>query len=70
MAAPKPKPNGADPGDKAEERPILRSGVLKKFDRSLLHQPQGPNSGLNAVMGKWPGDETEEEILALLEELS
>ena len=53
-----------------DEEPILRSGVLKKFDPSILHQPQGPNSGLNAVMGKWPGDESDEEILALLEEMS
>lgn len=70
MAIPKSKPDRTDLGMKVEERPILRSGILKKFDRSVLHQPQGPDSGLNAVMGKWPGDETDEEILALLEELS
>ncbi len=35
-----------------------------------LHRPQGPRSGLNALVGQWPGDETEEEIFALLEELS
>jgi hypothetical protein len=70
MAAPKPKTDRATPRENAEERPILRTGILKKFDRSILHQPQGPDSGLNAVMGKWPGDETDEEILALLEEMS
>lgn len=43
---------------------------LKKFDYAALHKPQGPNSGINAVIGKWPGDETDEEINALLEELS
>jgi len=53
-----------------EEKRAPQSGILKKFDRSVLHQPQGPDSGLNAVMGKWPGDETDEEILALLEKLS
>lgn len=69
MAIPKPKPDPADPAMNVE-KPILRSGILKKFDRSVLHQPQDPDSGLNAVMGKWPGDETDEEILALLEKLS
>ncbi|MFL6263377.1 MAG: hypothetical protein ACJ76Y_27085 [Thermoanaerobaculia bacterium] len=53
-----------------EKRRASQSGILKKFDRSVLHQPQGPDSGLNAIMGKWPGDETDEEILALLEKLS
>ncbi|HEY2292673.1 MAG TPA: hypothetical protein VGM86_18385 [Thermoanaerobaculia bacterium] len=70
MAIPKSKPDPADPEMNVEERPTPRSGILKKFDRSVLHQPQGPDSGLNAVMGKWPGDETDEEILALLEEMS
>ena len=69
MAKPKSKPDPEDPG-MSVEKPILRSGILKKFDRSVLHQPQGPDSGLNAVMGKWPGDETDEEILALLEKMS
>jgi hypothetical protein len=31
---------------------------------------QGPQSGLAAIMGKWPGDETDEEIAAILEHLS
>jgi hypothetical protein len=56
--------------ERLQVQPSLRPGVLKKFDPRILHQPQGPDSGLNAVMGKWPGDETDEEILALLEELS
>jgi hypothetical protein len=51
-----------------ETRPS-RAG-LKKFDYSTLHKPQGPDSGINAVIGKWPGDETDEQIQALLEELS
>lgn len=33
-------------------------------------QPQGPDTGLNAIIGKWPGDETDEEIFRLLEEMS
>lgn len=39
-------------------------------DREDLRQPQGPTSGLNAIFGRWPGDETDEEIFALLEEIS
>jgi hypothetical protein len=35
-----------------------------------LRKPQGAKSGINAVIGKWPGDETEEIITAILEELS
>lgn len=56
--------------DSVETRPVSRSVILGKFDRSVLHQPQGPDSGINAIIGKWPGDESDEEILALLEELS
>jgi hypothetical protein len=53
-----------------QAQPSLRTGILKKFDPRILDRPQGPGSGLNAVMGKWPGDESDEEVLALLEELS
>ena len=69
MTSPKPKLYQETPMGHEEKR-APQSGILKKFDRSVLHQPQGPDSGLNAVMGKWPGDETDEEILALLEKLS
>jgi hypothetical protein len=40
------------------------------MDLKALHVPQGPDSGINAIIGKWPGDESDEEIFALLEELS
>ena len=33
-------------------------------------QPQTPTSGFAALMGTWPGDETEEELLAALEDIS
>ena len=41
-----------------------------KIDMAKLRQRQGPKTGLNAIIGKWPGDETEEEITKLLQELS
>ncbi len=41
-----------------------------RIERSELIQRQGPRSGIAAIMGAWPGDETDEEIAALLEEIS
>lgn len=35
-----------------------------------LSRPQGPRSGLNAIFGKWPGDETDDQILEELDRLS
>jgi hypothetical protein len=35
-----------------------------------LRVPQGARSGVAAIFGQWPGDESEEEIEALLRELS
>jgi hypothetical protein len=56
--------------DDADPQPVRRRPLVRKLDIAALHQPQGPDSGINAIIGKWPGDESEEEILALLEELS
>lgn len=66
MAIPKPKPS-EEPED---QQPVRRRTLVRKLDLGALHQPQGPDSGFNAIIGKWPGDESEEEILALLEEMS
>lgn len=35
-----------------------------------LRQPQGLRSGVNAIIGRWPGDESESEIAAALRDLS
>jgi hypothetical protein len=40
------------------------------FSTRELRRPQGPRSGVNAVIGEWPGDETDDEIFALLDEIS
>ncbi len=37
---------------------------------SELRRPQGPDSGLNAIFGQWPGNESDEELIAALDELS
>lgn len=41
-----------------------------KFDVTRMQKPQGVRSGMAAIMGKWPGDETEEQIERALEKLS
>lgn len=46
-------------------RPLL--GAIEP--RSLVAE-QGPRSGLNAIYGRWPGDESAEELTAALEEIS
>ena len=50
----------------------FRRPLVGKLDINALHQPQGPDSGINAIIGKWPGDDdlSEEEFIALVEEIS
>lgn len=40
------------------------------FEPRDVRVPQGPKTGLNAIFGKWPGDESDEEILRILDEIS
>jgi hypothetical protein len=40
------------------------------LDPRELRKPQGPRSGLAAIVGQWPGDETDEQVRAALAELS
>lgn len=35
-----------------------------------LHVPQAPTTGINAIIGQWPGDESKEEIESMLDEKS
>jgi len=37
---------------------------------SRLRQAQSPTTGINAIIGRWPGDESDEEVFRLLEEIS
>ncbi|MCI0484249.1 MAG: hypothetical protein L0Y78_06675, partial [candidate division NC10 bacterium] len=47
-------------------KPLMEVGAgSRKFRR-----PQGSRSGLNAVFGAWPGDETDEEVKKRLAEIS
>jgi hypothetical protein len=41
-----------------------------RLDASVLRRPQRPSSGTGAIVGQWPGDETDDEIRQLLEEIS
>jgi hypothetical protein len=43
---------------------------LVRMSDTRLKVPQGPRSGINAVIGKWPGDEDDAEIVRALEQLS
>lgn len=42
----------------------------ERIDRSQLVVRQTPRSGIAAVIGAWPGDESDEQIAELLEEIS
>jgi hypothetical protein len=69
MAVPKPKP----PEEPEDQQPVgQRRTLVRKLDLEALHQPQGPNSGINAIIGKWPFEEgeDEEQFIALVEEIS
>ena len=68
MASQEPKLS-EDPTAHRRRSPVKRP-LVGTIDLKALHVPQGPNSGINAIIGKWPGDESEEEVLAMLEELS
>jgi len=41
-----------------------------EIDTKSLRIPQGPRSGINALYDGWPGEETDEEMAAILEEIS
>lgn len=45
----------------------LDSGDLRPM---AVREPQGPRSGLNAVIGAWPGEEDDEEVAEALKNLS
>lgn len=42
----------------------------RSVEPSAWRQPQGPRSGVAAVIGHWPGDESDDEIDAWLKEIS
>jgi len=48
----------------------LPSPQLPEADLTIFRYPQGPRSGVAAVLGHWPGNETDEEINAWLREIS
>ena len=59
--------------DRRLRRVELRTGLSKlSQDEWLesLRQPQDADNGTNAIMGRWPGDESDEVINEWLMELS
>jgi antitoxin MazE len=61
---------GITPTNRHEETDFGPPPLVRKLDHRALHKPQGPDSGINAIFGRLPGDESDEEIIALLDELS
>lgn len=59
----------ARPGEESlwgkRPRPLAKSQPATE-----LRVHQGPRSGINAIFGRWPGEESDEEILDALEQLS
>ena len=59
----------------AEERDtrlwsVIPEPLFSEREPLLLGSHQGPRSGLNAIVGRWPGNESDEDIAAALNELS
>jgi hypothetical protein len=58
----------------AEDESSIWSRMPQASTRTLdlreLRKPQGPRSGMAAIIGQWPGDETDEEIEAFLRQIS
>jgi hypothetical protein len=48
----------------------LPTPLVRPFKLSDFKIAQTPGNGMSAIYGTWPGDETDEEILKALEELS
>jgi hypothetical protein len=44
--------------------------LREAIDVRRLHQPQGPRSGIAAIIGQWPGDESDEDVAEGLRRLS
>jgi len=59
--------DGANASPLFSTTPLAGSGRL---DSNRLRKPQGTRSGMAAIMGCWPGDESEEEIEQALEHIS
>ena len=60
------KPAGAD----YEIWSVLPSPVGRQLDTASLSRPQGPRSGVAAILGKIPAEETDKEFIKAVEELS
>ncbi|MDZ4782448.1 MAG: hypothetical protein SGJ19_19555 [Planctomycetia bacterium] len=57
-----------------ENEPALWSKMpqpgTSRLDLGKLRKLQGPRSGMAAIMGRWPGDESDDDIAVALEKLS
>lgn len=53
-----------------EAQNALIAAALERAKQSALHVPQTPDTGLGAVIGKWPGTEADEEVAEQLRKMS
>ncbi|MFG0335295.1 MAG: hypothetical protein ACF8TS_18200, partial [Maioricimonas sp. JB049] len=48
----------------------MPTAAVEKLDESQLRKRQGARTGMAAILGKWPGDESDKQISEALEQLS
>lgn len=66
----------ADRIEPADEHDVALWGALPRpifggpLDERSLRQPQGPRTGVGAILGQLPGEESDEEIIEALKRLS
>jgi len=48
----------------------LIASIPDEVDANSLREAQEPETGVNAIWGKWPGEETDEEIAKIIEAMS
>lgn len=57
-------------GDDSAVWSRMPTPLFRSLDSTELRRPQGPRSGVNAIFGRWPGEESDEEFAAAVEALS
>jgi hypothetical protein len=57
-------------GDDAAVWAHVPAPLFQVMDTAILKRTQGPRTGINAIIGRWPGEESDEQIAEALRELS
>jgi ATP-dependent protease ClpP protease subunit len=67
---PQPTPVPSGPPSSPPQPPGVPETAVRLATRITLRVPQGPTTGLNAIIGRWPGEESDADIERALSELS